>query len=138
MHDFSILGQIDHKFLRAIRSWVWVSALLLSLMTTQWLGFVHRIGHPESRHVEVFQANASHEGCEDHNHAPPSFLDHEESSIECQIYDAVTLASMISGNPFALTIPHLFSQSFFGFAIKPNVTLSQQPYQSRAPPFLIL
>jgi len=65
-------------------------------------------------------------------------LDHEESSIECQLFDALTLTGLITGTLFAVQIAKLFHQGIFSITSQPIHSVTQQPYQSRAPPLLIL
>lgn len=124
--------------LRPIRLWVWLGLLLLSIISTQWLGLQHSVSHHKGEYATQLKAETTYERCNDHAHSFFALLGHDESSVDCQLFDALTLAGMISGNPFAITVSNLFSQSFFGFASKPVHSVSQQPYQSRAPPVLIL
>ncbi len=123
--------------LRPLRFWVWLGFLLLSIVSIQWLGLQHSLGHHEGGYETQLKVESTHERLNDHSHSFLAFLNHDENSIDCQLFDALTLAGMISGNPFAITVPNLFSQSFLGFAIKSIHSVIQLPYQSRAPPILI-
>ncbi|CAN1521352.1 hypothetical protein MCEREM21_01133 [Burkholderiaceae bacterium] len=124
--------------LRPLRLWVWLGFLLLSIVSTQWLGLQHSVGYHDNGHVAQSKVENTPDRCNDHSHSLFSLLSHDQSSIDCQLFDALTLAGIISGNPFSISVPTLFSQHFFGFAIKPVHSVSYQPYQSRAPPALIL
>jgi hypothetical protein len=123
--------------LRPLRLWVWLGFLLLSIVSTQWLGLQHGVDHHEGGYATQLKVESTHERCNDHSHSFFTFFNHDENSIDCQLFDALTLAGMISGNPFAISVPNLFGQSFVGFAIKLVHSVIQQPYQSRAPPTLI-
>jgi hypothetical protein len=65
-------------------------------------------------------------------------LGHDESSIDCQLFDALTLAGIITGGLVAYSVPNLFHQSLFSVSPAPIQSVSYRPYQSRAPPLLIL
>ena len=121
-----------------MKRWVMLGLVLLSLLTTQWLGLVHQIGHQEFKPSATLHAHESHASCESHDHALFAFLGHEEHSIECQLFDAITLAGLITSSPIQFVIPNTFSQSLFGFVTQVSTSPTRQPYQSRAPPLLIL
>lgn len=121
-----------------IKHWVLLGLVILSLLTTQWLGLVHQIGHQEFKPSATLHAHESHASCESHDHALFALLGHEEHSIECQLFDAITLAGLISSGPIQFVIPNAFSQSLFGFVTQVSTSPTRQPYQSRAPPLLIL
>ncbi|MBM3349308.1 MAG: hypothetical protein FJY58_06365 [Betaproteobacteria bacterium] len=67
-----------------------------------------------------------------------ALLGHDESSIDCQLFDALTLAGIITGGLVTYSVPNLFHQSLFSITSTPIQSVSHQPYQSRAPPILIL
>jgi hypothetical protein len=121
-----------------MKRWVMLGLVLLSLLTTQWLGLVHQIEHQEFKPALSLHAHDPHATCENHDHALFAFLDHEEHSIECQLFDAITLAGLITSSSIQFVIPNAFSQSLFGFVTQVSASPTQQPYQSRAPPLLIL
>ena len=124
-----------------LKAWLFSGFLAFSLISTSWLGLNHHITHHESHSAHsAFSPDASvkHESCEGHDHPLFSFLDHEESSIECQLLDALTLAGLITGPLITVQLPKLFHQSIFSITSQPIHSVTHQPYQSRAPPFLIL
>jgi len=121
-----------------VRGWVLFSLVALSLLTTQWLGLVHQIEHQEFKPAVSLHAHDSHATCENHDHTLFSFSGHEEHSIECQLFDAITLAGLITNGPIQFVVPNVFSQSLYGFVTQVSTSRTQQPYQSRAPPLLIL
>ena len=124
-----------------LKAWLFSGFLAFSLISTSWLGLNHQITHHESHSAHsAFSPDASvkHESCEGHEHSLFSFLDHEESSIECQLFDALTLAGLITGPLITVQIPKLFHQSIFSITSQPIHSVTHQPYQSRAPPLLIL
>ena len=124
-----------------LKAWLLFGFLAFSLISTQWLGLNHYITHHESHGAHSFpalEASVEHESCEGDDHSLFSFLDHEESSIECQLFDALTLAGLITSTLFAVQIPKLFHQGIFSITSQPIHSVTQQPYQSRAPPLLIL
>ncbi len=121
-----------------IKRWVMLGLVLLSLLTTQWLALVHQIEHQEFKSALSLHAHDSHASCESHDHTLFSFLEHEEHSIECQLFDAITLAGLITSGPIQFVIPNVFSQSLFRFITQVSTSRTQPPYQSRAPPLLIL
>jgi hypothetical protein len=124
-----------------LKTWLFSGFLAFSLISTQWLGLNHHITHHESHGAHSFpalEASVEHESCEGHDHSLFSFFDHEESSIECQLFDALTLAGLITSTLFAVQIPKLFHQGIFSITSQPIHSITQQPYQSRAPPLLIL
>ena len=124
-----------------LKAWLFSGFLAFSLISTLWLGLNHHIPHHESHSAHsAFSLDASvkHESCEGHDHPLFSFSDHEESSIECQLLDALTLAGLITGPLIAVQIPKLFHQSIFSITSQPIHSVTHQPYQSRAPPLLIL
>lgn len=121
-----------------IKRWVVLGFVLLSLLSTQWLGLVHQLEHQESKPSATLHAHESHASCESHDHSLFAFLGHDESSVECQLFDAITLAGLITSSPIQFVVPNAFSQSLFGFVTQVNASRSHEPYQSRAPPLPIL
>ena len=121
-----------------IKRWVMLGLVLLSLLSTQWLGLVHQIGHQEFKPSATLHTHESHASCESHDHSLFAFLGHEESSVECQLFDAITLAGLITGSPIQFVVPNGFSQSLFGFIKQVSASRTHEPYQSRAPPLPIL
>ena len=124
-----------------LKAWLLFGFLAFSLISTQWLGLNHYITHHESHGAHSFpalEASVEHESCEGHDHSLLSFFDHEKSSIECQLFDALTLAGFITSTLFAVQIPKLFHQGIFSITSQPIHSVTQPPYQSRAPPLLIL
>jgi hypothetical protein len=124
-----------------LKAWLLFGFLAFSLISTQWLGLNHYITHHESHGAHSFpalEASVEHESCEGYDHSLFSFFDHEESSIECQLFDALTLAGLITSTLFAVQIPKLFHQGIFSITSQPIHSVTHQPYQSRAPPLLIL
>ena len=124
--------------LRPLRLWVWLGFLLLSLVSTQWLGLQHSVDHPASGHAVQLKAENTHDRCNDESHSFFALLGHDESSIDCQLFDALTLAGIITGGLVAYSVPNLFHQSLFSITSIPIQSVSYRPYQSRAPPLLIL
>jgi len=118
--------------------WVLIGLVILSILSTQWLGLVHQIGHQEFKPSATLHTHKSHASCENHDHSLFAFLGHEKSSVECQLFDALTLAGLIASSPIQFIFTNPLSQGFVGFSIQSNSSGSQQPYQSRAPPLLIL
>ena len=121
-----------------IKRWVVLGFVLLSLLSTQWLGLVHQIAHQESKPSATLHAHESHASCESHDHSLFAFLGHDESSVECQLFDAITLAGLITSSPIQFVAPKVFSQSLFGFVTQVSASRTHEPYQSRAPPLPIL
>lgn len=120
-----------------IKRWVMLGLVLLSLLSTQWLGLTHQIEHQEFKSSATLQAHESHASCESHDHSPFAFLGHEESSVECQLFDAITLAGLITSSPIQFIVPNGFSQSLFGLVTQVSASRTHEPYQSRAPPLPI-
>ncbi|BEI33838.1 hypothetical protein [Polynucleobacter sp. HIN5] len=114
-----------------IKRWVMLGLVMLSLLTTQWLGLAHQIEHQEFKPSVTHEARTS---CEKHNHSLFAFLGHEESSVECQLFDAITLAGLITSSPIQYVVPNGFSQFVFGFVTQVSASRTHEPYQSRAPP----
>ena len=50
----------------------------------------------------------------------------------------LTLAGIITGGLVTYSVPNLFHQSLFSITSTPIQSVSYRPYQSRAPPLLIL
>ncbi len=121
-----------------IKRWVMLGLVLLSLLSTQWLGLAHQIGHQEFKASSTLHAHESHASCESHDHSLFAFLGHDESSVECQLFDAITLAGLITSSPIQFIVPNGFSQSLFGFVTQVSASRTHEPYQSRAPPLSIL
>ncbi|WP_286226383.1 MULTISPECIES: hypothetical protein [unclassified Polynucleobacter] len=121
-----------------IKRWVMLGLVLLSLLSTQWLGLVHQIEHQELKPSVTLQTHESHASCESHDHSIFAFLGHEEHSVECQLFDAITLAGLITSSPTQLVVPNGFSQSLVSFITPVSASRTHEPYQSRAPPLLIL
>ena len=121
-----------------MKRWVMLGLVLLSLLTTQWLGLVHQIEHQEFKSPVTLHAHASHSSCENHDHSLFTFLGHEESSVECQLFDAITLAGLITSGLIQFVVPNSFTQPLFGFVTQVSATRTHEPYQSRAPPLPIL
>ena len=121
-----------------MKRWVMLGLVLLSLLTTQWLGLVHQIEHQEFKSSVTLHAHASHASCENHDHSLFAFLGHEESSVECQLFDAITLAGLITSGLIQFVVPNSFTQPLFGFVTQVSATRTHEPYQSRAPPLPIL
>ncbi len=121
-----------------IKRWVMLGLVMLSLLTTQWLGLAHQIGHQEFKPSATLHAHESHASCESHDHLLFAFLGHEESSVECQLFDAITLAGLITSSSIQFVAPKVFSQSLFGFVTQVSASRTHEPYQSRAPPLPIL
>lgn len=112
--------------------------VLMSLLSTQWLGLVHQIEHQELKPSVTLQTHESHASCESHDHSIFAFLGHEEHSVECQLFDAITLTGLITSSPTQLVVPNGFSQSLVSFITPVSASRTHEPYQSRAPPLLIL
>jgi hypothetical protein len=127
-----------HTRLLFVRRWALLGLVALSLLSTQWLGLVHQIEHQEFKSAVSLHAHDSHASCESHDHTLFSFLGHEEYSIECQLFDAITLAGLITSGLISFDVPNAFSQSLASFVVQVSASHAQQPYQSRAPPILIL
>ena len=121
-----------------LKRWVMLGLVLLSLLSTQWLGLTHQIEHQEFKPSATLQAHESHASCESHDHSLFAFLGHEESSVECQLFDAITLAGLITSSPVQFIVPNGFSQPLFGFVKQVSASRTHEPYQSRAPPLPIL
>lgn len=117
-----------------LQAWLGMGLLILSILTTQWLGLVHSIHHEPSKPLVEQSLASAHTSCADHDHSLFSFLDHKDGSIQCQLFDALTLAGWISGSAISVAIPQLFKHVYIGFVQKPNQSVVKQPYQSRAPP----
>ena len=118
--------------------WALLGLVALSLLTTQWLGLVHQIEHQQFKVSATQEVHDSHASCESHDHLLFTFLGHEESSVECQLFDAITLAGLITSSPIQFVAPKVFSQSLFGFVTQISASRTHEPYQSRAPPLPIL
>lgn len=121
-----------------IKRWAVLGFVLLSLLSTQWLGLAHQIGHQEFKVSATQEVHDSHASCKSHGHSLFAFLGHEESSVECQLFDAITLAGLITSSPIQYVVPNGFSQSLFGSVTQVSASRSHEPYQSRAPPLPIL
>jgi hypothetical protein len=121
-----------------IKRWVMLGLVLLSLLSTQWLGLAHQIGHQEFKASATQEVHESHASCESHDHSLFAFLGHDESSVECQLFDAITLAGLITSSPIQFIVPNGFSQSLFDFVTQVSASRTHEPYQSRAPPLPIL
>lgn len=132
MHKYCRISLISP--LPRLQAWLGMGLLILSILTTQWLGLVHSIQHESSKPLVEQSLASSHASCADHDHSLFSFLDHKNGSIQCQLFDALTLAGWISGSAISVAIPQLFKQVYLGFVQKPNQSVVKQPYQSRAPP----
>jgi hypothetical protein len=117
-----------------LQAWLGMGLLILSILTTQWLGLVHSIHHEPSKPLVEQSLASAHASCADHDHSLFSFLDHKDGSIQCQLFDALTLAGWISGSAISVAIPQLFKHVYIGFVQKSNQSVVKQPYQSRAPP----
>ena len=117
-----------------IKRWVVLGFVLLSLLSTQWLGLVHQIEHQESKPSATLHAHESHASCESHDHSLFAFLGHDESSVECQLFDAITLAGLITSSPIQFVVPNVFSQFLVSFVTQVSASRTHEPYQSRAPP----
>ena len=130
--------RLTNKDTPAIKRWVMLGLVLLSLLTTQWLGLVHQIRHQEFKPSATQEAHNSDASCESHDHTLFAFLGHEEGSVECQLVDAITLAGLITSSPIQLVVPNSFSQSLVGFMTQVSASRTHEPYQSRAPPLPIL
>lgn len=117
-----------------MKRWVMFGLVLLSLLTTQWLGLVHQISHEEFKSSASLHAHDSGATCQNGDHALFTFLGHEEHSVECQLFDAITLAGLITGSPIQFVVPNAFSQPLVGFVTQVSTSPTLQPYQSRAPP----
>ncbi len=87
-----------------IKHWVVLGFVLLSLLATQYLGLIHQIGHQESKPSATLHAQESHASCESHEHLLFAFLGHDESSVECQLFDAITLAGLITSSPIQFVV----------------------------------
>ena len=135
MHKFCRISLIP--LLPRLQAWLGVGLLTLSILTTQWLGLVHSIHHEPSKPLVEQSLASSQSSCTDHDHSLFSFLGHKDGSIQCQLFDALTLAGWISGSAITVAIPQLFKHEYISFAQKPNQSVAKQPYQSRAPPTTI-
>ena len=129
---------LAHHEIAPIKRWVMLGLVLLSLLSTQWLGLAHQIGHQEFKASATQEVHESHASCESHDHSLFAFLGHDESSVECQLFDAITLAGLITSSPIQFLAPNVFSQSLFGFVTQVSASRTHEPYQSRAPPLPIL
>ena len=117
-----------------IKRCLMLGLVLLSLLSTQWLGLVHQISHQELRSSATLHAHGSDASCASHDHSLFAFLGHEEHSVECQLFDAITLAGLITNSPVQFVVPNGFSQSLVSFINPVSASRTHQPYQSRAPP----
>lgn len=121
-----------------VQRWLLLGLVLLSLLNTQWLGLVHQIKHQEFIPSATQEVHDAHISCESHDHSLFAFLGHEQSSVECQLFDAITLAGLITSSPIQYVVPNVFSQFLFGFVTQVSASRTHKPYQSRAPPLPIL
>ncbi len=117
-----------------IKRWVMLGLVLISLLTTQWLGLVHQIEHQEFKPSATLHAHGSDASCASHDHSLLAFLGHEEHSVECQLFDAITLAGLITNSLVQFVVPNGFSQSLIGLVTQVSASRTHDPYQSRAPP----
>jgi len=122
----------------AMKRWAFLGLVTLSLLITQWLGLVHQIGHHEFKISAAQQLQASHTSCNSHGHSLFAFLGHEEHSVECQLFDAISLAGLITGSSISFVVSQPISEHFLGLTVNPSNSLAIQPYQSRAPPLITL
>jgi hypothetical protein len=129
---------LAHHEIAPIKRWVMLGLVLLSLLSTQWLGLAHQIGHQEFKASATQEVHESHASYESHDHSLFAFLGHDESSVECQLFDAITLAGLITSSPIQYVVPDGFGQSLFGFVTQVSAVRTHEPYQSRAPPLPIL
>ncbi len=122
----------------AMKRWLMLGFVLLSLLSTQWLGLVHQLEHQEFKVLATQEVHDSHASCESHDHSLFAFLGHDESSVDCQLFDAITLAGLITSGPIQFVAPKVFSQSLISFITQVSASRTHEPYQSRAPPLPIL
>ena len=107
-----------------------VGLLLVCLLGTHWLGFSHGISH-SALGTSSQILGAGSQSC-DENVA----ITH--SSASCHLFDALTLASFVSTDSLVLIELSAYIEINSSSAKTVDYQTAESPYQSQAPPRLIL
>ncbi|MBU3622015.1 hypothetical protein [Polynucleobacter sp. CS-Odin-A6] len=111
---------------KQLRGWIALSFLVVSLLGTHWIGFVHSITHSGIQH------HNSELSCIDQ---APTF---GHSSANCHLLDALTLAGFVPADPATFAVQTPFKTLESASDQTTPIRIQAQLYQSRAPPSLIL
>jgi hypothetical protein len=122
-----MVAYFSSKLPKQIQAALAVALLMVCMMGTHWIGFAHSVSHASFQQHGISQSSAVE--------STPSYT---HNSDVCHLFDALTLASFMSGEAngsstldAASFIPDL-SPVFSTAQADPSV------YQSRAPPAFLL
>jgi hypothetical protein len=109
-----------------------VGLLLVCLLGTHWLGFSHGISHSGlGTSSQILGASAGSQSCDE-----SAAITH--SSASCHLFDALTLASFVSTESSVLIELSAYIDLNSYSAKTVDYQTAESPYQSQAPPRLIL
>ena len=113
-----------------LRSVFVVGLLLVCLIGTHWLGFVHSISH-SGLEISSQTLGTGSQSCDEN-----AAITH--SSASCHLFDALTLASFVSTDSLVLIALSAYTEINSSSAKTVDYQTAESPYQSQAPPRLIL
>ena len=113
-----------------LRSVFVVGLLLVCLIGTHWLGFVHSISH-SGLEISSQTLGTGSQSCDEN-----SAITH--SSASCHLFDALTLASFVSTDSLVLIEMSAYAETSLSSAKTVDYQTTESPYQSQAPPRFIL
>ncbi len=113
-----------------LRSVFVVGLLLVCLIGTHWLGFVHSISH-SGLEISSQTLGTGSQSCDEN-----AAITH--SSASCHLFDALTLASFVSTDSLVLIEMSAYAETSLSSAKTVDYQTAESPYQSQAPPRFIL
>ena len=113
-----------------LRSVFVVGLLLVCLIGTHWLGFVHSISH-SGLEISSQTLGTVSQSCDEN-----AAITH--SSASCHLFDALTLASFVSTDSLVLIEMSAYAETSLSSAKTVDYQTTESPYQSQAPPRFIL
>jgi len=124
---------------RPARACLAMALLAISLLGTHWLGYQHSIAHPLSTQAQApqfgFSELASHEDCNADHHSKIISASHgDHISINCLLFDALTLAGFVGSTSIALSAVQALATEPIVYSAVFNTNAVLSHYQSRAPP----
>ena len=113
-----------------LRSVFVVGLLLVCLLGTHWLGFVHSISH-SGLEISSQTLGTGSQSCDEN-----ATITH--SSASCHLFDALTIASFVSTDSLVLIEMSAYAETSLSSAKTVDYQTTESPYQSQAPPRFIL
>ena len=125
---------------RPARAYMAIAFLVFSLLGSHWLGYEHSIAHPHAGQTQLSGFSyspelAGHDDCKPDHHAKTIAASHgDHISINCLLFDALTLAGFVGSASIAVAAVQALASEPIIYSSAFNAQAVLSHYQSRAPP----